>query len=488
MQTDVIRLYFIYLYCSLIDLKIMNHSLKSKISRLYFFVLPIILAYITSLMNRKMIEFAYTVPLLFIWISICFLTSKPQQAFVSTMISFGISHGLHSVSSILAVIITYPIYPNLEAFPYYILAILTAIFHTVLTIGFLHIKRFRNGMPFLFSTHTLNAATVICILFIGFLAYIPSSQPNYFLKLITILIFITPLAFLIFWWQAQLTKSYKHSLELRELESLRSELEEKDKKLAELSTKNEQLGRLIHKDNKLIPALENAVCEYLVTDFENNEEALAKGNSLLLEIREFSNSRANVITEISANKCTSYSTGITSLDTLLNYMAKRAQQDNIQFSVHFGTELEQHIPQALSVDDLVHLLSDLLENALIATTGSANPVVQLQFYQFKKHLVLEVSDNGIPFETASIVNLGLEQLTTHADAGGSGIGLMDIWNIKEKYRASLHIDEYETSSPYAKKISLTFNKKNHYSVRTWRKGEIDQASRRIDLQTFDYKK
>ena len=114
--------------------------------------------------------------------------------------------------------------------------------------------------------------------------------------------------------------------------------------------------------------------------------------------------------------------------------------------------------------------------------------MQLQFYQSQKKLVIEVADNGIPFELTSFANLGISQLTTHADTGGSGIGLMDIWKLKEKYRASLHITEYETATPYSKKISIIFNKKNLYSVETWRKEELEQISKRSDLLIYTNKK
>ena len=299
--------------------------------------------------------------------------------------------------------------------------------------------------------------------------------------------FVIALAFIIYWWQAQITKSYRRALQLRELESLRTELQEKDKLIANLTTQNEQLGRLIHKDNKLIPAMENAVCDYLVTDFSDSQTALDKGNALLLEVRSLSNSRANIISEICSNSFTQFTTGIPSLDTLLNYMEKRAKQDNIQFSVHIALTLNEYIPRIISSEDLVHLLSDLLENAYIATTKCTDRKVQLQFYQSQKSFVFEVADNGVPFETSSIVNFGLSPLTTHADTGGSGIGLMDIWKIKEKYRASLHITEYETASPYSKKISIIFNKKNLYSVETGRKEEIEQISKRSDLMIYTNK-
>ena len=111
-------------------------------------------------------------------------------------------------------------------------------------------------------------------------------------------------------------------------------------------------------------------------------------------------------------------------------------------------------------------------------------MIQLQFYQAGKDFIIEIADNGNPFEANVLVNYGLEQLTTHADTGGSGIGLMDIWKIKEKYGTSLHITEYEKDAPYTKKIALIFNKKNRYTISTTRKEELQSISKRTDLQIF----
>jgi len=62
---------------------------------------------------------------------------------------------------------------------------------------------------------------------------------------------------------------------------------------------------------------------------------------------------------------------------------------------------------------------------------------------------------------------------------------MDIWNTKENLRATYHLEEYASPSPFSKKVSLTFDKKNRFSIRTWRKNEILQVSKRADLQVYD---
>ena len=453
-----------------------------------YIILPILLAILALILNTTFIDLTYIIPLLLLWGYIGFLTFRPQESFVTLSISFGISFALHAFSSVISTILIYPFHPETSAFPYTAISLVTALIELLLTFFLFKIKRFKKGMPFLTSTSCANFATFICLFLYAFSIYTPANGVNHKFRVVKFLVFILSLAALIYWWQAQLTKSYKHALELRELESLRTELQEKDKLIQKLTKQNESLGKLIHKDNKLIPAMDNAVREYLATDFSDITSAHEKGTALLIEIEELSKNRTNIIAEIYQNKCKQHATGITALDTLLNYMEKRAYQDKVQFSVHIATELAQHIPSKISTDDLIHVLSDLLENALIATANSNTAHVQLQFYQSQKNFVVEVADTGIPFAIPSLVYLGLTQLTTHADTGGSGIGLMDIWEIKEKYRASLHITEYEANQPYTKKISLIFNKKNIYSITSCRHEEIAQQSKRNDLQLYKSKK
>ena len=372
-----------------------------------------------------------------------------------------------------------------DSFIRLIVVILSIIFQGIITLKMIKLKRLKNGPLLLLSTNLTNMSTLVCLLLITFLIYLRTELPHHSVYPIIPFIFSFVLAFIIHWWQAQITKSYKRSLQLRELESLRMELEEKEKRIVELEKQNEELGRLIHKDNKLIPAMEHAVHEYFITDFETLDEAKNKAQGLLLEIETLSKNRSNIIFEIHNAHSKHYETGLPSVDTLLNYMDKRARQEHISLSVHLGVDLTSYVPNTIAAEDLTHMLSDLLENAIIASKGKTNANIQLQFYISEKAFVIEIADNGVPFEIESLVNFGITQLTTHADSGGSGIGLMDIWKIKEKYFASLHIAELDANAPFTKKIAIIFNKKHHYSISSNRKDQLIAACKRADLHIFD---
>ena len=227
--------------------------------------------------------------------------------------------------------------------------------------------------------------------------------------------------------------------------------------------------------------MESAVFDYLSCADGTNEELTEKGNTLLAELQEFGKNRSEILDSISTIHSQVFRTGLPALDTLLSFMDKCAQSKDITFTMHNATDLDRWIPAVFSTDDLTHLLSDLIQNALIATTGCEKRNIRLQFYYYKNNPVIELSDTGIPFEAESLLKFGLEERTTHKDTGGSGIGLMDIWKLKTKYRASIHITEHPSDVAFCKKITFLLDKKNMYLVYSNRHEELLQNAARADL-------
>ena len=429
-------------------------------------------------------ELSYFIPLLLFWIIVSIKTTQPQKNFVTTTLAFTISLGMHSFSSLLVSLLLCTIFIDKETFPFTLLALLSAGLQTYFIYLLCKNKRLKSGIPFLVKQNTLNLCTVICIVLSIFMIYFVDNKTLMSVQRNALVAIHFVLAFLIYWWQAQITKAYRRSLELRELESMRTEMAELKIKMQELTDENERLARITHRDNTLISALKNSTVKYLSTDFANPAVALETRNQLIENINSLSAGRSSLAEARKEQSARTFDTGFSLLNTLLHEMDEKAIEMNIAFAVHMGISLDDFVPGSVSEDDLVHTIDDLLKNAFKATTTCEKRVVQLQFYKLCKHLVVEVADNGIPFEVKSLVNMGMEKLTTYED--GSGIGLVDIWSTKEKYGATYHLDECVNASPFTKKISLTFDKKNRYSIRTLRKEEILQASRRADLQVYDY--
>lgn len=483
MLASLIKFYYIFFSTFTIYIKIIPTSHQFKVLK---YTLPFIQSILAYLLKLYYPEICYIIPLLIFGIIFNFLISKPQLTFIATTIAFGISYTLYALSSLLGLIILTPLFYDNNSPNYNLLAVISAFIQIIIINSLFKTKRFRKGMPFLFTTKLINLATFIYMLLIFFLIYVQTNNSATSIQAFGLSVFLFSLIILIYWWQAQLTKTYKQRLLFRELESLRTELQEKDKLIAHLTEQNQELGRLIHRDNKRIPAMENAVCEYLAYEFTDSELLHQKGQELIAEIYELSTNRADTLANITNKHHHYYATGIVSFDALVNYMAKRCEQNNGKLSVHLAADLQQYIPKLIATEDFSHMLSDLLENAYLATSHLPNAMIQLQFYVAEKSFIIEVADNGTPFTPQSLINFGLTQLTTRAHSGGSGIGLMDIWRIKEKYCATLHIEEYETATPYTKKLSFIFNRKNQYTIRTYRKEELQKLVNRTDLQIYEH--
>lgn len=441
-------------------------------------------AILSCIINFCSKELTYFIPLLCFWLIISFISLKPQQCFVSSIIGFGISFSIHSIISFFLTLLSYPLLSVFKTFPYMLLSIVTFIFQILFMNLLLKTKRLSKSLPIITNQSTINIATVACILFVSSSIYVVYARSSFRTQVFAFFSSLFVIAFLIYWWQAQITKAYRRRLELRELESLRTEVTELNLVIARLTEENEKLARITHRDNTLITTLKNSTIKYLSTDFKNPAEAVASRDKLISNINALSAGRTSLSLDSHDRKARRFDTGLPLLDELLGHMDEKAIENDITFSVHLATVLSDFVPKDISESDLVHTVDDLLKNAFKATTTCEKRNVQLQFYKLGKHFVVEVADNGIPFEIKSLVNMGLEKITTYDD--GSGIGLVDIWTTKETYGATYHLDEYMSHPSFTKKISLTFDKKNLYSIRTWRKDEILQVSKRTDLQVYDY--
>ena len=473
----------IYFFTITFSNKILNYSLKRSSKLLTSILLSLILGIITYILDICAPSLSYLFSLILLCIYTNHFTSNAHIAFISTSISFGISYGIFMLSSFIGLLLLYPFFDQPSEFPYYLLLLLTIVNQICISSLLLKVKRFQKGIPTLLSSKNINIVTISCILLITFLSFKPNKLPSLTITIVTPFIFILTLAFLIYWWQAQITKSYRRSLELRELESMRIEMAELKLEMQKVLEDNERLARISHRDNTLLTSLKNATTQMLLKLDPASAEAM-EADKLLRSIEALSADRAPVANETAAKKARVFDTDFSLLDNVLNEMELQSLRDNISFSVHFGTSLEQFIPNTIAEIDVMHTVDDLLKNAFKSTLKQDTRMVQLQFYKLGKHFVIEVADSGIPFELESLVNMGLEKRTTYED--GSGIGLIEIWDIKEKYGATYHLEEYPVAAPFTKRISIILDKKNRYSVRTNRKAELLLVSKRADLQVYDF--
>lgn len=260
-------------------------------------------------------------------------------------------------------------------------------------------KRMKKGMPFLYDLQLNNIGTCISLLILicYIAASISNTSDNNYLPFIIPLFLIFPCALLLIsWWRAIITRNYRRKLQQFEMQKLKNELVQKEQEITRLLENNKALAQIIHRDNKLIPAMELAVNTFL-----QNQNALSP---------------------------------------------QQLKEQGLALAAHLQTMSQE-----------------------------------------RKFNLTEYQTNGQPLSPEIFQDFGLKAHTTHAGNGGSGIGLMDIWKLKKKYRASLVITEYAPGTySYTKQISLIFDAKKHYIIQTYRRRELGQIRFRDDLYIFPY--
>ncbi|MDE6231827.1 MAG: hypothetical protein K2M60_00560, partial [Lachnospiraceae bacterium] len=114
-----------------------------------------------------------------------------------------------------------------------ILQLITGVLQNFLVRIPFHLKRLKNGMPFLSNPIFTNIGIFLSmlVLFAAMLLNNGNENPVYVFAVIFILI---SMLFIIIWWKTQLTKTYIYKLKNKEIENLRLELENKNKSIIEM--------------------------------------------------------------------------------------------------------------------------------------------------------------------------------------------------------------------------------------------------------------
>lgn len=368
----------------------------------------------------------------------------------------------------------------------------------LLSIGFLQfiliyllfkIKRLQKGMTFLYHNSFISIGIILSlfvILIFFTIQYIsPASIPNYLLLLLFIL--LLALALLI-WWRRKITQSYVEKLRVSEVEALYKEISDKEHEIEKLHSNNRYLARIIHKDNKLIPAMELAVRNYLQNGMQMKpEDARQYGIDLLAQLQTMAADREGIIQNYHDDYRFRPQIGLYSVDAIIYYMERRAIPHSIRYEYQFDKGLKEVMLSYIDENDAIHLLSDAIENSIIATMHAIKKEIKIHIGFIQDILFMDISDTGLPFEPATYQNFGLLQHTTHKDSGGSGVGLLDIWKLKHKYKISLQIYEYPPDDhEYTKKIRFFFDRRNHFLIQSYRSQEITSLITRSDLHVFPY--
>ena len=86
-----------------------------------------------------------------------------------------------------------------------------------------------------------------------------------------------------------------------------------------------------------------------------------------------------------------------------------------------------------------------------------------------------VSHSGERFDVGVLKNMGKRRITTHSGDGGSGIGMMTLFQILLETGASFTIDEFADSEKYHKAVIVSFDGAGRFRIITDRADELRQV-------------
>lgn len=394
-----------------------------------------------------------------------------------TMVSFGFSYAAFFIST-LVVIVTGGVYCETMLGDYRIADIFfeSAVIHvvTVLIMQAIYIaiiclvmrsKRLRNGLVNIVTLGTSDVGIYMSVIILlsttlyGVLYLFHINDISSWVILFMLLVCILSMAF---WVKREIKAAYIYNKMNDENELLQKCLDEKDRLIAELREDNERLAGVIHKDNKLIPAMVMSV-KRCVSGIDERSQDISQSaaNALALaeQLEEIYGERAAALLCCESRAEPFPSTGVTSVDAILYYMARQAEKREIAFDVEVSDDVKELLDHTIERREFNTILADLVENALIAAQTSEAKAVSVEIEGEGDGCFLRVSDSGGAFDKEVLDNMGRRKMTTRADKGGSGTGLMNLSNVLKKYGAGFSIVQCPSGSRYTKSLTVTFNGK-----------------------------
>lgn len=395
---------------------------------------------------------SYISLLLQIYLCVLFLMfitkTSPELTLTVTILSYGISYCCYMVSASISSIILGLCGLTSDMGLIY-LQLPSCILQALILWRLYKIPRLRNGIPF-GDDITSNNIAVITSVMVLFAIIIFSTNDKSLIYILPLLLIFFCTILIYIWWKYRVSKNYMERVKQNEIASLRERIEVLEKE-------NLELAKIIHKDNKMIPSMKLAVCDF-IKSFDNPPEG---SDELLDMLDSMYNERYGAVIshEISTKKLPP--TQVASIDSMLKFMVQKASLHMVNLDLTLSASLKYLVETTITEDDLRTIMADLTENAIIATEYSHKRNIFIHVYIEDNHYIIDFYDSGIPFTQEVLANFGKKQITTHADTGGSGIGLINTAEILHRYKASIMVTKFdEPDNPYTKRISLIFDEKD----------------------------
>ena len=477
-----IRSFVTIFFSFYIYMKLLNINLRSKPYIQVYLISSLILSGLTATISHlRSYIYVICISLSYILIITLYTKTKVRLSIITGVLSYGISSIIYVISAMAgSILVTALGYDSDSGFLFLMLSI--AFFHSLFAILLFRIKRLKKGMPFLTEPATNNIGIIIALLALACIIILSTNDAS-LIYIIPITIVIICAVIIIIWWNKRLTRTYLNRKRDAELTKLHKTIEEKNEYIEKLKLQNVILGKLIHKDNKLIPATELAVTDLLINYRDKDaDEIEATAEHILADLKMKSADRREILDSLDMKLKQLPRTGLTSVDLLFSQLTAKAAKAHVLIDLTLHANIKYLVQNIIDEADLNILFAELIENAIITIGQNEVRKVLITLELADSFYVINVFDSGDRLSSEVLKNIGIKPITARDDNGGIDIGLIKISETVKKYEASLIIDElFSSKNFFTKKVSVRFDQKNEYILRSNRTDISEILSNRPDL-------
>lgn len=406
---------------------------------------------------------------------------KISVSFVGGIISFGLAYLGSLITSVLVLPISFIF--ALFAIPVETIATINTISISLLqqatTYLLFRVSRLEKGMPFLQNAKAgwFGMALGLTILFAT--SFILAHHKENALIPFYIVIIAESGFVLILWWRQKILDRYNERIHRKQLEDARTEAEQIAAERESLKRDNQELAKLIHTDSKMVSAVGASAAELLQeAEFRDNFKK-QRANDLISFIETYNRERSAALFDYNNHVKQLPQTGLAGVDAMIAQMQRAAFLEGIDFDFNFTGTIKAFVPAAVNEVDLAKLIGDLAQNAINATRDYKTKRI-IVFFSAAELFKIDILDSGDLFPVEVIAKLGCEQITTHANSGGSGYGMVTVFEICRKYGASFVLEE-TPEKVFSKKVAICFDGLMQFRIHTSREEVLATKSIRQDV-------
>ncbi len=420
------------------------------------------------------------IPVSFLIFGIVFLFLRFRKTFYETVtvgtISLGLSIVLYSLSFLIAIPITLLLnFIKNENLQIFLGQFLVSIIQIAGSFLLFKIKRLRSGVNPKDETASFEILlyfSVGCI-FTMMLFYTKNARQSIF-EIVLLIIALFGLL-LILWWRRHISYNYRETVKRQNFNRMEDTIEEYKLNSVENDLQVAVYAKLFHYLNKVVP--DCAILAESAAAQTGCADACAARDMLQRVLREMN---------LANGKCSLQSipqTGVRIIDVVIIRLYTTAENKNFNVSADISADVESWFTESkLHKDDIHILLTYLCDNAMISALGSPKAKVRVELGTTKNlQPLIRIYDSGEQFDEEVLLKLGLEQITTRAGVGGSGIGLFTVFEILAKYGASFTLDEVPQNFGFTKFIEIAFDGRHSVTVRTCRKSVVAVCAARNEI-------